>query len=690
MAGVRGIGSRLVRRGAALAVAVVVAGCTGVPEERSGGPEAPASASASASEVEPAPGAEPAPTRVVGATLRHLADVPEPITASIVFGRDGTWWHWDGAQATEWRDGKAKAERLDATALLAARPRSAVDRPLVIGSTIVTATGMRPLPEPLIGRIVSADAPWGYHHTDTSISADGTLMLVTEKWQPSRCCRDQAPDPDPPPPSHRGLLYDTATGARTELPHVVRGSVLGRDRLVLAGADGSLYDRALLHPLDSPLELRYGGQALALGVGETVLARTVLAAASGARLALHRTRDGAPLHEWDGPPGAAALAFHPVHPLLAVAGSDRLELWRVDLETPVRVAEAPIHAAPEAILFHPDGARLLLAGTSGASFELSFETEPIGGEASTPLDVALLRDHPAIPPLHAGSDVIALGFDEDHVHAYGRTHGLYAFDRADGRRVRSWHRRTDDADGVAFAARAPIVAIAERLPLRDEERRTRKLDVIDARTHATLATAFLPSGELAHLALSPRGTALAWSLEKHPWVTLRAVSGGATLLELSADTNDVAAIAISDDDRRLAVANRHITDNVRVGTVGEATPQVITTPRGVSRLVFSRDGERLFVMDFDGKIHVVDLLQGKRVASFEPTTDGPGDLVETPDGRHLAIARAGAVVLDAKTGAEVARFPVATAWVRTIAAAPDGRGLAIGDDHGVVHLFTLP
>jgi DNA-binding beta-propeller fold protein YncE len=124
--------------------------------------------------------------------------------------------------------------------------------------------------------------------------------------------------------------------------------------------------------------------------------------------------------------------------------------------------------------------------------------------------------------------------------------------------------------------------------------------------------------------------------------------------------------------------------------VGEATPQVITTPRGVSRLVFSRDGERLFVMDFDGKIHVVDLLEGKRVASFEPTTDGPGDLVETPDGRHLAIARAGAVVLDAKTGAEVARFPVATAWVRTIAAAPDGRGLAIGDDHGVVHLFTLP
>ena len=149
-------------------------------------------------------------------------------------------------------------------------------------------------------------------------------------------------------------------------------------------------------------------------------------------------------------------------------------------------------------------------------------------------------------------------------------------------------------------------------------------------------------------------------------------------------------MAISDDDRRLAVANRHVTDNVRVGTVGEASPVVITTPRGVSQLAFSRDGTRLFVMDFDGKLRALDPVRGTTLAELDPKTSGPGDFVETPDGRHLAIAREGLVVLDASSGAEVLRVPITTAWVRTVAAAPDGRALAVGDAEGRVQLFALP
>lgn len=669
-----------------LLAVLALAGCTRVPEERAADPsvpEAPASAEATTAPA-------PIPMRVVGAMFRHVADVPEPITPRVAFGPGGAWWHWDGEQATAWIDGQAQPAKLDAAAFLAARPRPPVDRPLAIGSTLVTATSTRTLPDPVVFALRDERAPWGYADTGATFSPDGSLLLVTQEWHPSRCCRERdgehvhAPDP----PRHMGLLFDTATGTRTELPGVQTPSVLGRERLVLSGPQDALYSREPFHPLDAELSLGWSALALTMGMDEAVIATANRASDGGMRLALHRTRDGMRLREWEGPPDAAALAFHPSHPLLAVAGSSRLELWRVDLEAPTRLAHTALAAAPKAIVFHPDGSRLLLTGERGLLFELLFQEQPIGGESSTPLDLALVRDDPSAPPLRAGTDAIAIAIDDTHVHAYGRTEGLYSFDRADGRRVRSWRRRDDEVGGVTFAERAPIVALPERLPLH-EARPTRRIDVVDARTYATVGTTWISPGKLGLLRLSPRGTALAWSIEGDPRVTLQAVTGG-TLLRMTANTNDVEAIAISDDDRRMAAANRHITDNVLVGTVDETTPLVITTPGGVSRLAFSRDAERLFVMDFGGKIHVVDLARGTVVTSLDPKTSGAGDFVETPDGRHLAVAREGVVVLDVSTGAEVLRVPITTAWVRTVAAAPDGHGLAVGDAEGKLHLFSIP
>lgn len=676
MATVPTLGSSRSRR---LALALALSACTAVPEERVTDPQAPDPTTPAAD----AP--SPVPSRAVGASLHQVADIPQPVDARIAFGPGGTWWQWDGEQATAWLDGAVQPERLDAAALVAAHPRPPVDHPLAIGSTLISAKGSRPLHDHVVLALRSSPPPWGYFDTGATFDADGRLLIVTQEWVPSACCSagDREHEPEQPPPRNVAHVYDTATGAQRLEPGVALPLAVGRERIVLGGRTDALHHRDPFYALDSPLTLDYGTKAVALGVGETVIAT-----ASTARpLHLHRARDGVLLHAWNGPPSPSALAFHPAYPLLAAAGADRLEIWRVDLAVPTRLAQAPLAAAPQAILFHPDGHRLLLTGERGAIFELSLTTEPIGGESSTPLDLALLRDDPAIPPLRAGRDAIALGFDDDHVHAYGRGLGLYSFDRADGHRLRSWRRRNDEDDGVAFAARAPVLAVPERHHLH-EEKPSRRIEIIDTRTYAAVATTWISPGELGHLVLSPRGTALAWSVEGDPLVELQGLRGG-TLLRMTANTNDVEAVAISDDDQRLAVANRHITDNIWVGTVGKTKPVVITTPRGVSRLLFSRDGERLFAMDFDGKIHVVDPTRGEHLTTFDPKAGGVGPLVETPDGRHLAIAREGVVVIDAATGVEVARFPIAV-WLRAIAAAPDGRGLAVGDGEGTVHLLSIP
>ncbi len=663
-----------VRVARALVLALVVGACAKAPPEPATGP---AIADNEHEAVVPV-----GPTSVVAATLRHVADLGQPLTTQLAFGPQGRWWHWDGEQATAFIDGVAQSATLDATGFLAANPRVPADAPLAIGATLVTATGTRALHQQVVYALKSDQPPYGYEHTSARFSADGALLVITQKWRPSRCCRDEESRPDPP---HLiAQLYDTATGTHREEIGVQAPVMIGRERLLLSGRRALLHNREPLYPLNSETFEYYRSEALALGVDESVIA--AVKTAQTPRLALYRARDGVALHEWEGPPGATALAFHPKHPLLAVAGDEVLQVWRVDGTVPTRLAEAHIGAAPDAIVFHPEGHRLVLTGRHGALFDLVLDAAP-ADDGPAALATALARHDPSIPPLRAGTRVVALSVDDDRVHAYGISGGLYTFDRADGQRVRSWLREGDDTGGIAVARQAPVFAVAERTP-RAEEKRSRRVDLIDARTYAVSATAFVADGKLANLVLSPRGTALAWSLEGDHVVHLVEPSGPARL-QLSANSTGVEAIAISPDDTRLAVANRHVTDNIFVGTVGTTTALAITTDRGVSQLLFSHDGKRLFVVDFDGKIRVVDASTGRALGTFDPKAGSSGTLVESPDGRHLAYARHAVVVLDAITGAEIARFAV-TAQVEALAIAPAGDVLAVGDTLGDIRLLAWP
>ena len=657
------------------ALAFLLGACAKAPPEPATGPAI----------AEPTLDTPSGPTSIDGGTLRHVADLGQPLTARIAFGEAGVWWHWDGERATAFVDGVAQATTLDAAALLAARPRVPADAPLAIGETLLMATGTRALHPHVVQALRSDPPPYGYEHTSTTFSADGALLVITKRWRPSRCCRDE--DAGPEPPHQVATLYDTATGTYREEVGAHAPVVIGRERLLLSGVAAVLHNREPTYPLVAESMHYLRSNALALGVGESVIAAVVLGPTP--RLALYRARDGVRLHDWEGPPGAAALAFHPTHPLLAVAGTDRLELWRIDGPLPVRLAEAPIGRAPAALVFHPDGHRLVLTGREGALFDLDLHEAP-ADETSSDLTTALARPDPSIPPLHAGTRVVGLSVEAGSVHAWGTGGGLYTFDRVDGQRVRSWSRVVDE-DDLAVAGRAPVFAVAERTPRsepRAEPKRSRRVELIDGRTYAVSGTVFVDPGELAQLVLSPRGTALAWSIEGDHVVHLQQLGGGARL-DLSANSAGVEAVAISPDDTRLAVANRHVTDNIIVGTVGATTAKKITTDRGVTRLLFSHDGARLFVVDFDGKLHVVDASTGRGLGTFDPKAGTSGELLESPDGRHLVYARHAVVVLDARTGAEVSRVAV-TAQVEALALAPGGDGIAIGDAQGDVRLLPWP
>ncbi len=662
-----------------LPVILAFSACTPVPEAPASGRAEPPSPT---DQAEP-----PVATRVVGATLLRVAEVAGPLDARIAFGPGSTWWRWDGERATAYADGRAQEGTLDAEALLAAGPRAPVDRPLVVGSTLVMASGSRRLHATVVGAIGQAPPPWGYAVTGVAWSTDGTQVLVTEQWRSGRCCREAT---GPSPQQQVAHLYDAATGTHVELPGVELPSLLGRDRLLLAGRRDALYHRDPLYPLDAPLAIGWSTRALALGMDEQLVGQVVRMPDNGLELRLHRASDGAQLHAWPAPPDASALSFHPVHPLLMVAGAERLEVWRLDLERPARLAHAALTEAPEAILVHPDGHRVIVVGKAATVFDLALGEGPIGGDASTPLDLALVRDDPTIPALRTGTDAIAVTVDDALVHAYGRGRGLYAFDRADGgRRVRSWRRHGDATDGVAFAAGAPVVALAEPIVATTgtSEAPRHRIDVVDARTYEVTGTTWTPPGQLAHLVLSSRGTALAWALRDDPRVTL-ADAGGHALLRGSSGGSSVEAIAIADDDHRLAVANRHAEHNVRVYAVGEGEPTVLTVPRGVSSLLWSHDGARLFAMGFDGLIHVVALERGRIEATIDPKAGGAGPMARTPDGRRLVVARLSVVELDAATGTEISRHPTTT-WLRSIAVAPDGRSVVVGDAEGTVRSIAL-
>lgn len=620
--------------------------------------------------------AEPPPTVAVAATLTVEAELERQIHGELAFGRDDQWWHWNGVTATAYRGGARQEEPLDAKALLALEPRVAPGHAVIIEETLLTPAGPRSLPAEVAGAFEPHPmAHGGYELVATAWSADASRVALARSWRPSACCGREH-DHDPPP---RNIvdLFDTRSGEHVEI-HGGRPLALSPNRLLVGG---SVFVLEPLHPLHVPGNEMGSARALTVDPSGEIIARAQL----DGELQLVRASDGVVLRAWPGPEGALALAFHPRVPLLAVASAERAELWRVDVPEPERLAHVPRSQTPHALIFDPEGARLVATGFRPTFMRVTVDEQPVGAEP-TALRQALAAPVDASRAWSLPRDVDAVALGRERVHAYARGQALHTLELDSGLPLDSWVRRHPH-HGVAAAARAPIFALQEDEYGRDPEAATQRLEILDASRYSVADTVWIPLGELDPLAISARGTAVAWSLRDDPIATLRAVDGS-TRLDMHAGSVDVEAIAISEDDTRMAIANRHVERNVMVGTVGSTDVVVITTPRGVEHLLFSPDGSRLYVSDFDGRVHVTDPVAGTLLRTIDPGLGSVGAMAITADGERLVVGYGGVVVvLEIATGKELRRHAVSS-YLRSLVITDDGSVIVVGTTEGRLERFA--
>lgn len=310
--------------------------------------------------------AQPVPPVVASASMTATARLPRPIHGgAIAFGTAGRWWHWDGEEATAFVDGVPSPDPLDGPTLLAAGPVVVAGHPLVMGSRLVTADGPRPLPEPLAHALDEyPGSHGGYELVASAWSGDASRLVVARRLRPSMCCGRER---DPAAPSELVQVFDVTTGEHVELPGAPPLAV-GRDRLLVGP---TLYTLDPLRALDGP---QGDGPPAHVAAMDLAGERVAYASLDGT-LRVLGTADGRVLAAWTGPEEPSALAFHPELPLLAVAGPQRVELWRVDRDAPRRLAYALLPKAPHDLVFEPGGTRLVATGFVPVLLELQIDPQ---------------------------------------------------------------------------------------------------------------------------------------------------------------------------------------------------------------------------------------------------------------------------------------------------------------------------
>ncbi|MDA1049162.1 MAG: DUF1080 domain-containing protein [Planctomycetota bacterium] len=119
--------------------------------------------------------------------------------------------------------------------------------------------------------------------------------------------------------------------------------------------------------------------------------------------------------------------------------------------------------------------------------------------------------------------------------------------------------------------------------------------------------------------------------------------------------------------------------------------------RGVSRVVFTSDGQQILAAGADAVVRRWDVETGKLSLQFESGQVGFGiaSFALSPDERYVATGhyRGRLQLLDAKSGMLIKKFdrePAASQTVSDVAFSPDGRFAAAGSLDATIRIFRLP
>jgi WD40 repeat protein/Tfp pilus assembly protein PilF len=107
-------------------------------------------------------------------------------------------------------------------------------------------------------------------------------------------------------------------------------------------------------------------------------------------------------------------------------------------------------------------------------------------------------------------------------------------------------------------------------------------------------------------------------------------------------------------------------------------------------VAFHPDSRRIAVADWNGKVHVWDVVDGRKLHTLQGHSGRVDEVAFSPDGSQLASASWDRTVRlwDVASGQEIHQFPEKE-WVRSVAFSPDGRYLASAGSNRMVVLWDV-
>ena len=324
--------------------------------------------------------------------------------------------------------------------------------------------------------------------------------------------------------------------------------------------------------------------------------------------------DGRPLKRFAGHGDwVHAVCWTPDGRLVTGGKEGGVRLWQTGPADGTEAVRLPLPAASSAVVYHPDGRRLAVAGNDG---RVRVWDDGVGGaprDLPGPFDWAM---------------AVATSPDGRWLAAGGR----------DGT-VRVWPWAADDPQpAVTFKAHGGWVqALAFS---RDSARlvsggRDRTLHVWDARTGAAVDS-IDPRGTVTAVAHSPDGATLAWTTAGSS-ATLMDVADGRRV-RLAGHTQSVNAVAFAPDGRTVATASDDQTVRLWTAASGRPGPVLRGHTNRVTAVAFTPDGRRVVSAGDDHVVRIWEAATGRQLTVARgPDRQVAGVAVSPADGRVLAV-----------------------------------------------------